>query len=79
MATGEEARRDDPAYVLRERLIRTPLAELGTRERQMTRFALMIKSWNAFRAGESLQMRDLRWAAAGRGADAFPEAIGARL
>src|SRR5271165_4951622 len=30
LATGLEAEREDPAYVLRERLIRTPLSELGT-------------------------------------------------
>ncbi|HEY4042738.1 MAG TPA: hypothetical protein VGM32_12955 [Rhodopila sp.] len=79
LATGLEAQRDDPAYVLRERLIRTPMADLGTRERQFTRFALMIKSWNLFREGESVQMRDFRWAGTGRGAEPFPQVIGARL
>ena len=79
LATGLEAEREDPAYVLRERLIRTPLSELGTRERQLTRFALMIKSWNLYREGETIQMRDFRWSGVGRGAEPFPHVGGARL
>jgi hypothetical protein len=79
LATGEEARRDDPAYVLRERLIRTPFTELGTRERQMTRFALMIKSWNSYCQGETVQLRDFRWIGTGRGAEPFPSVAGSRL
>jgi hypothetical protein len=79
LATGLEAQRDDPAYVLRERLIRTPLVELGTRERQLVRFALMIKSWNSCRDGETIQMRDLRWSGTGRGAEPFPQVSSARL
>jgi hypothetical protein len=79
LATGEEAHREDPAYVLRERLLRTPMGELGTRERQLTRFALMIKSWNLYREGGSVAMRDFRWTGIGRGAEPFPKAAGAGL
>ncbi len=52
IATGLEAHREHPAYVLRERLLRGVASELGTRERQLVRFALMIKSWNMFRQDE---------------------------
>jgi hypothetical protein len=79
LATGEEAHRDDPAYVLRERLLRNPLDELGTRERQLTRFALMIKSWNLYREGDTISMRDFRWSPSRRGAEPFPKVTGARL
>lgn len=79
LATGEEAHRDDPAYVLRERLLRTPMGELGTRERQLTRFALMIKSWNLYREGSTIAMRDFRWTGSGRAAEPFPKVAGARL
>lgn len=79
LATGEEAHRDDPAYVLRERLLRNPLGDLGTRERQLMRFALMIKSWNLYRDNETVAMRDFKWSATGRGAEPFPKVTSARL
>jgi hypothetical protein len=79
LATGLNAHRDHPAYQLRERLLRGVGAELGTRERQLLRFALMIKSWNLFRLGETIPMRDFRWAATGRDSEPFPKVTGARL
>jgi hypothetical protein len=77
LATGLEAHRENPAYQLRERLLRGVGAELGTRERQLLRFALMIKSWELYRKEETISMRDFRWSPTGR--DPFPRVSGARL
>jgi hypothetical protein len=79
LATGLEAHREHPAYQLRERLLRNVGAELGTRERQLLRFALMIKSWNLFRQEDTVPMRDFRWSGTGRNAEPFPRVTGARL
>lgn len=78
-ATGLEAHREHPAYQLRERLLRGVGAELGTRERQLLRFALMIKSWNLFRQEETVSMRDFRWSSTARDPEPFPRVTGARL
>jgi hypothetical protein len=79
LATGLEAHREHPAYLLRERLLRGVGSELGTRERQLVRFALMIKSWNMFRQDEELPMREFRWQSTGRDPQPFPRVTGARL
>jgi hypothetical protein len=79
LATGLEAHRSHPAYVLRERLLRGVGDELGTRERQLLRFALMIKSWNMFRQDEEVSMREFRWSSTGRDPEPFPRIAGARL
>lgn len=79
VATGLDVARDSPAYQLRERLMRGVDAPVGTREGQLERFALMIKSWNLFAKGESVARKDFRWAASGRNAEAFPSVSGARL
>ena len=79
LATGLEAHREHPAYVLRERLLRGVGSELGTRERQLMRFALMIKSWNMFRQDEQVAMREFRWSSTGRDPQPFPRVMGARL
>jgi hypothetical protein len=77
IATGVEAHRENPAYQLRERLLRGVGAELGTRERQLLRLALMIKSWELYRKEETISMRDFRWSPTGR--DPFPRVSGAKL
>jgi hypothetical protein len=79
LATGLEAHREHPAYVLRERLVRGVASELGTRERRLVRFSLMIKSWNMFRQDEEVPMREFRWLPTGRDAQPFPRVTGARL
>lgn len=79
LATGLDARRDDPAYVLREKLLRGIEAPIGTREGQLERFALMNKSWNLYAAGSTIAARDLRWRAQGRNPEPFPLAEGAQL
>ena len=79
LATGLEAHREHPAYVLRERLLRSVGSDLGTRERQLLRFALMIKSWNMFRQDEEVSMREFRWSNTGREPEPFPRVSGARL
>ncbi len=79
LATGLEAHREHPAYVLRERLLRGVGSDLGTRERQLVRFALMIKSWNMFRQDEEVPMREFRWSNTGRDPEPFPRVTGARL
>jgi hypothetical protein len=79
LATGLEAHREHPAYVLRERLLRGVGSDLGTRERQLLRFALMIKSWNKFRQDEEMPMREFRWSNTGRDPEPFPRVTGARL
>jgi hypothetical protein len=79
LATGLEADRDNPAYQLRERLIRGFETQSGTREKQLERFSLMIKSWNLFRKGETVPMRDFRWRGFGKDPEPFPKVIGAKL
>jgi hypothetical protein len=79
LATGLEADRDNPAYQLRERLIRGFETQSGTREKQLERFALMIKSWNLFRKGETVAMRDFRWRGFVKDAEPFPKVFGAKL
>jgi hypothetical protein len=79
LATGLEADRDNPAYQLRERLIRGFETQSGTREKQLERFALMIKSWNLFRKGEAVPMRDFRWRGFGKDPEPFPKVTGAKL
>ena len=79
VATGLGVGRDSPAYHLRERLMRGTDAAIGTREGQLERFALMIKSWNAFAKDESVARKDFRWTSTGRLAEDFPTVSGARL
>lgn len=79
LATGLDATKGNPAYQLRERLMRGIEAPVGTREGLLERFALMIKSWNLFAAGDTVPMRGFRWQATGRGAEPFPKVEGARL
>jgi hypothetical protein len=79
LATGLDATKDNPAWQLRERLLRGVEAPIGTREGLLERFALMIKSWNLNAKGETLPMREFRWRASGKGAEPFPHVEGARL
>ncbi len=77
VATGLDVSRDHPAYQLRERLLRGIPA--ATREGLLERFALMVKSWNLFAKGESVPMREFRWAGTGKSAEDFPRVVGAKL
>jgi hypothetical protein len=79
LATGLEAGKDNPAYQLRERLMRGTDAPIGTREGQLERFALMLKSWNLYQAEQTVPLRDFRWKSSGKGVEPFPRAEGARL
>jgi hypothetical protein len=79
LATGLDATRDNPAWQLRERLMRGVEAPIGTREGLLERFALMLKSWNLHAAADTVPMREFRWRAAGKGAEPFPQVTGARL
>ena len=79
LATGLAAGKSDPAYLLRERLMRGIDAAVGTREGLLERFALMVISWNAFSAGMGLAARDFRWSGTSRAAQPFPKVEGARL
>jgi hypothetical protein len=79
LATGLDSSRDNPAYQLRERLMRGIEAPIGTREGLLERFALMIKSWDLYSADETVPMREFRWRATGKGAEPFPQVEGARL
>jgi hypothetical protein len=79
LATGLAAGKTDPAYILRERLMRGVDAPVGTRESLVERFALMILSWNAYSEGLGIGQRDLRWSASGKTAKPFPKVEGARL
>lgn len=79
VATGLEVSRDNPAYQLRERLMRGIDAPIGTREGQLERFALIIKSWNLWAKGETVTKREFRWTAEGRNAEAFPAVASAKL
>ena len=77
VATGLEVGRDHPAYQLRERLMRGISA--ATREGLLERFALMLKSWDLYASGDTVPMREFRWIATGKNAEAFPAVAGARL
>jgi hypothetical protein len=79
LATGVGTGRSDPAYLLRERLMKGVEAAIGTRESLVERFALMILSWNAFATGGGMMARELRWTATGKTASAFPVVDGVRL
>jgi hypothetical protein len=79
LATGLDATRGDPAWQLRERLMRGIEAPIGTREGLLERFALMIKSWNLWSAGETTTMKEFRWRSSGRAAEPFPTVDDARL
>ena len=79
LATGLASGKSDPAYLLRERLMRGVDAAVGTREGLLERFALMIMSWNAFAAGTGSTPRDFRWSATGKTAQPFPKVDGTRL
>lgn len=79
VATGLDVTRDSPAYQLRERLMRGIDSPIGTREGQLERFALMIKSWNLWAKGESVTKREFRWTATGKNAEPFPAVAGSRL
>jgi len=79
VATGLEVSRDNPAYQLRERLMRGIDAPIGTREGQLERFALIIKSWNLWSKGETITKREFRWASEGKNAEEFPVVTGAKI
>ena len=79
VATGLEVGRDSPAYQLRERLLRGIDSPIGTREGQLERFALMIKSWNLWAKSGTVTMREFRWTSIGKSAEPFPAVSGARL
>jgi hypothetical protein len=79
VATGLEVSRDNPAYQLRERLMRGIDAAIGTREGQLERFALMVKSWNLWAKGETITKREFRWTSEGKNAEDFPTVIGAKI
>ena len=79
LATGVGTGKSDPAYLLREHLIRGVEAAVGTRESLVERFALMVLSWNAFASGKGMLARELRWTSVGKTAAPFPEVAGARL
>jgi hypothetical protein len=79
VATGLEVGRDSPAYQLRERLLRGIDAPIGTREGQLERFALMIKSWNLWAKNDSVTMREFRWTSEGKNAEPFPAVNGTKL
>ena len=79
LATGLDVARNNPAYVARERIFRGADAPVGTRELLLERFALLIKSWNAFAGGKPVSAGDLRWRAGGKKPEEFPSVEGITL
>ncbi len=79
VATGLDVGRTDPAYVLRERLLRGIDAAIGTREGQLERFALMLRSWMLWAKGDTITLRDFRWTSTGRNAEPFPKIANAKI
>jgi hypothetical protein len=79
LSTGLATGKTDPAYVLRERLMRGVDAAVGTREGMLERFAMMILSWNAYAAGRPLPQREMRWTLGGKNPMPFPEVDGCKL
>jgi hypothetical protein len=77
VSTGLNASREDPTYQLRERLMRGVLS--ATREGMLEKFALMVKSWKLYTKKETVGMREFKWTATGKGAEAFPKVTGAKL
>ncbi len=72
LSTGAELHRAHPIYVLREMLLkahmdRTPIV-------QRTQLALLIKTWNAYMAGD--EVTRLHWTPGGAHPEAFPQISG---
>jgi hypothetical protein len=65
---GIVSNKNDPAYLLRERLIKdkTSKAKLSPKEK----LALVIIAWNKYKAGKELSC--LKWVAAGLKPQPFP-------
>jgi hypothetical protein len=68
---GEKEGEGDPIYLLRERLKSNRLAKQKLTKNE--RLALIFKTWNAVRAGKTLN--NLRWRSTGPMAEKFPEVI----
>jgi len=69
LITGDREGESDPIYLLRSRLQSNRYAKIKMRQVEMG--ALIIKAWNATKAGQP--MRLLKWNAAGPNAEYFPE------
>ena len=76
LETGVGEGKSDPAHQLREYLLRGADAGAGTREAMMERWGTMLRSWMHYRAGETVNARDLRWRL---GKDEFPKLGDAKL
>ena len=79
LSTGLATNRNDPAYLLRERLMKGVDAPVGTREGMIEKFALTIMSWNAYAQGQGIEPKDFRWSATGKRTKPFPKVEGARI
>jgi hypothetical protein len=59
--TGYGLEPGDPVYALRERLTKPGKDGAFGRDRQLVRFALMIRSWMLFRDGKRVTTREFKW------------------
>ena len=69
LVLGEELKRTNPVFVLREKMREN--RGVGKKYPQLDIFAFTIKAWNSLRAGESLKF--LRWNGYSDNPEAFPK------
>lgn len=69
LKTGENLAKGDPAFMLRERMVRDRLSKYRLKRKET--LALCIKAWNAARVGK--KVLTLRWTTTGDSPEAFPE------
>lgn len=75
LLVGTNLETTHPIWHLREYFIEQAKGQTmrGTRGNAVIMHALIVKAWNAYRQG--LEINGLRWVAAGRTAESFPEPI----
>lgn len=79
LSSGLTTDNENPAYLLRERILNGLESPLGSRELLLERFALMNKSWNLFRSGQSIPRKAFKWKSTGNKPEPFPLVTGAKL
>jgi len=68
VASGADLPSDDPVLLLRRRLIQQKYDKYRLKNDELAAF--IIKAWNAYRTGASLNV--LRWVRGGQNPEAFP-------
>jgi hypothetical protein len=71
VATGEMLEKRDPVYALRRAIM--SMEQVGTWPARRKIFAMTIKAWNAWQAGEKVEV--ISWRAGGLRPEAWPEPV----